>query len=257
MLGWIATSLGATERSSPASEPAGGRGILRGGEALPLGSLGSAPMDRPVVVQLSEDAERVAEVARQVAEVLSDGGVVVLPTDTVYGLAALPGDRTATDLLFDLKGRSATTPLAVLGADAGQLLSLVEPTAATDVAAATARFWPGPLTLVVARRPGVELHLGEPTHTIGVRLPAYPLVAEVARLVGPIAATSANRHGEPPATTAAGAVEALGAGVAMVVDGGPLPVTASTVVDATSRPWRALREGPIPSREVLALAPPW
>jgi tRNA threonylcarbamoyl adenosine modification protein (Sua5/YciO/YrdC/YwlC family) len=213
-------------------------------------------MDRPAVVALAGGAGGLGEVARQVAGARSSGAVVVLPTDTVYGLAALPADRSATDRLFDLKGRSASTPLAVLGAEVEQLMELVEPGAGAAAGQAAARFWPGPLTLVLPRRPGVELHLGEPVDTIGLRLPDHALVREVARLVGPIAATSANRHGEAPVTTAAAAIEALGAGLALVVDGGTLPVTASTVVDTTSRPWRTLREGPIPSVDVLALAPP-
>lgn len=212
-------------------------------------------MDRPPIVELSDDPVEQALVTERVATLLSEGGVVVLPTDTVYGLAALPTDPVAIARLFDLKGRSATTPLAVLGAEVDQLMELVEPSAAADVGAVAARFWPGPLTLVLPRRAGVDLHLGQPDDTIGVRLPAHDLVRRVARLVGPIAATSANRHGQPPATTAAAAADALGAGVSLVIDGGPRPVTASTVVDATTRPWRALREGPIPAAAVFELAP--
>lgn len=190
------------------------------------------------------------DVVQRVADALRAGEVVVLPTDTVYGLAALPTDAAAVDRVFALKGRAADTPLAVLCADVDQALALAaEPDA---VRGAAERWWPGPLTLVVARRPGLGLHLGEPPDTIGLRVPDHDLVRSVARAIGPIAATSANRHGEPPATSAAEADAALGDGLGLVVDGGRLEASASTVVDATGPAWRVLREGPIPGADVLA-----
>lgn len=207
-------------------------------------------MGSPPTIDLALEAAD--EAVERVAAALAAGGAVVLPTDTVYGLAALPRDHAATDRLFDLKGRSAHTPLAVLCADVEQVLDLVDPEVAPLVRAAGERWWPGPLTLVLPRRVGVHLYLGEPDTTIGVRIPDHPLVRAVARAVGPIAATSANRHGEPTPSDAAGAAAALGPGVALVVDGGELTVTASTVVDATQRPWTVLREGPVPGAEVLA-----
>jgi len=194
-------------------------------------------------------------VVERVAAVLRAGGVAVLPTDTVYGLVALPADRAAMARLFALKGRAAEVPVAVLCADADQALALADPAAQEGAAKAASRWWPGPLTLVLPRRDGVGLHLGEPSSTIGLRVPAHKLVRAVASLVGPIAATSANRHGEPTASTAAEVGAALGPGLDLVVDGGELGVSASTVVDGTTLPWRVLREGPIPAAEVLALAP--
>jgi L-threonylcarbamoyladenylate synthase len=196
------------------------------------------------------------DVVERVAAALAAGGAVVLPTDTVYGLAALPRDHAATDRLFALKGRSAHTPLAVLCADVDQVLELVDPAVEALVRAAGQRWWPGPLTLVLPRRIGVHLYLGEPDTTIGVRIPDHPLVRAVAATVGPVAATSANRHGEPTPSSAEAAAAALGPGVALVVDGGELAVTASTVVDATRRPGTVLRDGPIPGAEVLALQEP-
>ncbi len=191
------------------------------------------------------------DVVEAVANALRAGLVVVLPTDTVYGLAVLPTNASAVDTLFALKGRSADTPLAVLCADADQALSLAgTPDAVRDAAE---RWWPGPLTLVVTRRPGVDLHLGEPHDTIGLRVPDHDLVRAVAAAVGPIAATSANRHGEPPAVAAADVEAVLGSeGLGLVVDGGPLEASASTVVDATAAVWRVLREGPISGADVLA-----
>lgn len=208
-------------------------------------------MSGPPVLSGDSDGDELIE---RVAAALLAGGAVVLPTDTVYGLAALPGIRSATDQLFALKGRATATPLAVLCADVDQALELAELHDDSAVRAIAGRWWPGPLTLVLPRRIGVPLYLGEPEDTIGLRVPDDDRVRAVARAVGPIAATSANRHGHPTATTVAEALAALGPGVALAVDGGPLPVTASTVIDAASTPWKVLRDGPVDGEEVLAVA---
>jgi tRNA threonylcarbamoyl adenosine modification protein (Sua5/YciO/YrdC/YwlC family) len=185
----------------------------------------------------------------EIVAVLERGGVVVLPTDTVYGLAALP-ERAAVERVFDLKGRTGDVPIAVLCADAAQALALAEPTNGVDQVAE--RWWPGPLTLVLPRRAGVDLPLGEPAHTIGLRVPDHDLVRAVARRAGPIATTSANRHGQPTPPTADEAAAALTGPVDLVVDGGAIAGTASTVVDCTQRPWTARRHGAIDPAEVIA-----
>jgi L-threonylcarbamoyladenylate synthase len=185
---------------------------------------------------------------------LEAGGVVVLPTDTVYGLAALPTDAGASSRLFALKGRGADVPVAVLCASAEQALALADDPLAPGVAAVAERWWPGPLTLVLPRRTGVALHLGEPRHTIGLRVPDDELVRAVADRVGPIAATSANRHGQPTAVTAQEATEQLGPDVDLVVDGGRLEGRSSTVIDATAEPWRILRDGPLDAAAILQTA---
>lgn len=195
-----------------------------------------------------------AVVVDRIASALRSGGVVLLPTDTVYGLAALPGDAAATDQLFALKGRAPDTPLAVLCADVEQALALADPAVEAAVRAVGARWWPGPLTVVVPRRPGMLLHLGEPATTVGLRVPDHDVVRAVAAVVGPVAATSANRHGQATPATAEEAAEALGAGIALVVDGGRMTTSASTVIDATGDPWTVLREGPIPGASVVSLA---
>lgn len=179
-----------------------------------------------------------------VASVLLDGGVVVLPTDTVYGLAASPDDPEALRRLFTLKGREADVPIAVLCASAGQALSLAG-TVNAPAALLAARHWPGPLTLVLPRGGDLEWDLGEPRTTIGVRCPDHDLVRAVTGDLGPIAVTSANRHGEPTPTTAEAAAGSLTGPVDLVVDGGTLAGNASTVVDATVDPVRVLRAGPI------------
>jgi tRNA threonylcarbamoyl adenosine modification protein (Sua5/YciO/YrdC/YwlC family) len=201
------------------------------------------------------DVEELDPVVDAVVEALLEGDVVLLPTDTIYGIAAIPTDPAATAALFDLKGRAADAPLAVLCADVRQAGALVAPEDEAAVRAAGDRWWPGPLTLVCRRRAGADLHLGDPPGTVGLRVPDHPLVRMVAARVGPIATTSANRHGEPAAITVDEALDALGPGVAVAVDGGTIEGRASTVVDTTTSPWRVLREGPIPADEVVGGAP--
>lgn len=185
---------------------------------------------------------------------LEAGEAVVVPTDTVYGLCALPGVAGAVQRIFDLKGRAADTPIAVLCADADQAFGL-----AADVGPAhrsvAAACWPGPLTLVLRRRHGLRWPLGAPPDTIGVRCPDHGLIVELASRLGPIAATSANRHGEPPATLADDARRRLGSDV-RVVDGGQLGTVASTVVDAVDVPWQILRDGGVSAGSLRAAGAP-
>jgi tRNA threonylcarbamoyl adenosine modification protein (Sua5/YciO/YrdC/YwlC family) len=185
------------------------------------------------------------DVAAQAADVLRAGEVVVLPTETVYGIAALPTVTGATDRLFTLKGRSVDVPLAVLCSDADQALSLGEdPGGEASELARSA--WPGPLTLVLRRKDGLGYELGEPTTTIGVRCPDHDLVRAVCREVGPIATTSANPHGKPTPATAPEVIDFFGDDLGLVIDGGRCTGEPSTVVDVTGRDrstWRILRHG--------------
>lgn len=181
----------------------------------------------------------------QAVAVLGSGGTVVLPTDTVYGLAALPSVDGATQALFDLKGRSGDHPLAVLVADLDQALDLVsfdEP----SVGRWMAELWPGPLTIVLRRSAVASgLALGGGPTTIGIRCPDHSFVRELAAEVGPVATTSANRTGEPTPIDAGAAAASLVGAVDLVVDGGPAGTLASTVVDASGDEWSILREGAI------------
>jgi len=165
---------------------------------------------------------------------LEDCYAIVLPTDTVYGLAALPG---VEDELFRLKGRPAGMPIAVLVAGLAQAEAIAVVTPAARRLAQ--RFWPGPLTLVLPS------HDGETT--VGVRWPDHPFVLALIERVGPLPTTSANRHGVPTPATAAEAAAALMDAPAVVVDGGPLGLVASTVVDCTGPEIVVLREGAIPA----------
>ena len=179
---------------------------------------------------------------------LAAGGVVGLPTDTVYGLAVDPGVAGATDALFALKGRPTATALPVLVSGVDQADRLGD---LSDGAHALARsLWPGGLTLVVGRRPGVSMELGGRSDRIGLRCPAHPVPLELCRQSGPLAATSANRHGEADLASASEVAETFPG--LLVLDGGECRGVSSTVVDATEDEPRLIRAGAVPWEEVLA-----
>jgi L-threonylcarbamoyladenylate synthase len=198
----------------------------------------------PVAVLAAGGDPPPAAVVDAVATALRTGAVVALPTDTVYGLAVDPAVPGATRRLFAVKGRPGDVPVAVLVASVDQAVLLADPVPPA-AARLMADHWPGALTLVLPRRPGVDLDLGHPRTTVGVRYPDAPLVRAVAAVVGPLATTSANLHGEPTPATAAGVAAVVGDGVALVVDGGTLAGTASTVVDCTGREPVVLRKGEV------------
>lgn len=181
------------------------------------------------------------------AEALADGRVVAVPTDTVYGLAADPTQPEAVAELFALKGRPEDVPLPVLVAGPEQVAQVA---GELEVAAAelAARFWPGPLTLVVPRRPGFMVDLGGPAaarQTVGVRRPDHPVVVALCELLGPLAVTSANLHGRRPATSAAEVVDVVAgsASPVLVLDAGTCDGEPSTVVECRGPASRCLREG--------------
>lgn len=179
------------------------------------------------------------------ADELSRGALVVIPTETVYGLAALASDRDAVAALFAAKGRDDRKAIAVLVADYDQAQTLIAPPAPARLARLAAAHWPGPLTVVVRRHRDVGLALGGDEATIGIRCPAHDFVRALARRVGPLATTSANRSGEPTPPDAAAAAGQLGEWVGLVIDGGELTGVPSTVLDLTVDPPKVLRQGPI------------
>jgi L-threonylcarbamoyladenylate synthase len=113
-------------------------------------------------------------------------------------------------------------------------------------------YWPGPLTIVLPRRPDLAADLGEEDATIGIRCPAHPVPLAICQQMGPIATTSANRHQEPALTTAQEVAESLGAKLALVLDAGPSSAKPSTVVDCTGETPRVLREGQLSWDEIAA-----
>ncbi len=175
------------------------------------------------------------------------GRVIVIPTDTVYGLACDPAAAAAVEALYELKARPPHLELNLLAAEAGQLAGLVE--MGGEARALAARFWPGALAMVCPVGPR-RLAIPRAGGSLMVRVPGHDLLRALLRRTGPVASTSANLHGEPAATTAAQAARLVGGRCAGVLDGGPGGGAASTIIDLTSRPFRVLREGPIP-REAL------
>jgi L-threonylcarbamoyladenylate synthase len=191
------------------------------------------------------------DAVRLAAAALRAGGAVVLPTETVQGLAALPSVPGATDRLFALKGRPADVALALLVADVDQAASVAVLDAAERRVVDAC--WPGPLTVVVWRRADVSLDLGGDPSTVGVRCPDHAFVRALAAVAGPLATTSANAHGRPTPASARDAAASLDGDVALVVDGGPCTGVPSTVVDLTGIAPRILRAGSFDLATVEAL----
>ena len=182
---------------------------------------------------------------------LRAGQLAVIPTDTVYGLAASLDSPAAVTALFAAKGRSSDKPIPVLGVDAGQLsdIALFDDRAH----ALAARFWPGPLTLILPRAEGFDADLGgDERRTVGVRVPKQPRALEILRATGPLAVTSANRSGAAEAVTMEEARGIFGDEVAAYVDGGRCVGVASTIVFLVGER-RLLREGPIPSAQIFQM----
>ena len=183
-------------------------------------------------------------------EALRAGLVVGIPTDTVYGLAVDPTRVGATAALFSAKGRPTSLELPVLVAGVDQAEALAGPDGLAPVARLLAeRFWPGALTVVVARRAGVEWELGGTGDTVGLRCPASEVARSLCRAVGPLATTSANRHGRPPLVTAEALAAEFGPEL-LVVDGGRCAGAPSTVADVSADPVRCLRAGGVAWDEV-------
>jgi tRNA threonylcarbamoyl adenosine modification protein (Sua5/YciO/YrdC/YwlC family) len=193
-------------------------------------------------------AERVAAAVAA----LREGLAIVIPTDTVYGLAADPVRPGATARLFEAKGRPTRVQLPVLVDSIEQADSVG--TVDERARRLMERFWPGGLTVVVRRRPGVDLELGDDTGTVGVRCPDHPVARRLCAEAGPLAATSANLHGRDTPATAPEVAALFGDAVAVVVDGGRCEGQPSTVVDCTGTDVVLLREGAVAWSDVVGVA---
>lgn len=178
----------------------------------------------------------------RIIQSIREGEVVLLPTDTVYGLLADPRSPRAMKHLFELKQRPDGVPVAVLVASFDQAFAITERNARFGELADA--HWPGALTLIAEVAPEQDFHLNSGT-TIGVRFPDHDLIRSIASEFGPVAATSANLHGEPTITDPKDAKRVFGADVDVIVDGGVLGDVASTVVDTTVEPAAILRQGEI------------
>jgi tRNA threonylcarbamoyl adenosine modification protein (Sua5/YciO/YrdC/YwlC family) len=193
-----------------------------------------------------------AAALRAAAQAVAGGLIVGIPTDTVYGLAVNPFVPGAADRLFAAKRRPRDVELPVLVATVDQALDLAT-AVPRSASALMERFWPGPLTVVIPRRPDLGADLGSDDATIGVRCPNHPVPLALCAEAGPLATTSANLHGEPPSQTADAVDRTFGDAVAVVLDSGPATGTPSTVVDCTGVEPRLLRQGRVPWDEIMGV----
>jgi L-threonylcarbamoyladenylate synthase len=199
----------------------------------------------PVVAATPEQIDRAATLLRR-------GGVVAFPTETVYGLGASAFDAAAVARVFEIKGRPAFDPLIVHVRDEA-MLDRVAAAVSPGARALIARFWPGPLTLVLPKRPEIPEIVTAGLPTVAVRMPAHPVARALLERAGiPVAAPSANPFGSLSPTLARHVERALGDRVDLILDGGPTPLgLESTIVRLEPRP-QLLRRGAIPQEDLEA-----
>jgi L-threonylcarbamoyladenylate synthase len=189
-------------------------------------------------------------------EAVSRGDLIVMPTDTLYGIGADAFKDWAVSAMQNAKERGRDVPPPVLIGSRETLDGLVFnlPQSARDLVAA---FWPGALTIVVEHAASLQWDLGDTGGTVGIRMPLHPVALEVLRQTGPMAVSSANKHGQPPAVTAVQAREQLGYAVNVYLEAGPCPPDAlpSTIVDVTGERPRVLRAGAIPFEKLREVVP--
>ena len=179
------------------------------------------------------------------AGAIKAGQLVVLPTDTVYGVGADAFDSTAVADLLAAKGRGRDMPVPVLVGSWDTIEGLITYVPAQTRSLIEA-FWPGGLTLIVEHAPSLAWDLGDARGTVAVRMPLHPVALELLERTGPLAVSSANRSGHSAAVTADEAEEQLGASVQVYLDGGPASSgVASTIVDVTTETPRVLRAGAV------------
>jgi L-threonylcarbamoyladenylate synthase len=198
------------------------------------------------------DRDRGIEAA---TDAVKRGDLVVLPTDTLYGIGADAFKPWAVTALLEAKGRGRQMPPPVLVGTRETLDGLVFglPMAAKDLVEA---FWPGALTIVVEHAPSLQWDLGDLDGTVAVRMPLHPVALEVLRETGPMAVSSANKTGQPPASTAEEARSQLGFAVSVYLEAGEFADrTPSTIVDVTGDVPRLLRAGAIPLDKLREVVP--
>jgi len=198
------------------------------------------------------DRDRGVEAA---VDAVKRGDLIVMPTDTLYGIGADAFKPWAVTALLDAKGRDRQMPPPVLVGTRATLDGLVYnlPSAARDLVEA---FWPGALTIVVEHAPSLQWDLGDMDGTVAVRMPLHPVALEILRETGPMAVSSANKTGQPPAITADEAKAQLGFTVSVYLEGGELPDrTPSSIVDCTGEVPRLLRAGALPLSKLRDVVP--
>ncbi|MFI7445482.1 L-threonylcarbamoyladenylate synthase [Nonomuraea indica] len=199
------------------------------------------------------DLEQRAEGLTEAAAAVRRGDLVVLPTDTVYGIGADAFTPAAVTALLDAKGRGREMPPPVLVGTVRAATALVEDLSPYGQDLIDA-FWPGPLTLVCKANRALSWDLGDTKGTVAVRMPLHPVALDLLKETGPMAVSSANRSGSPAAVTAQEAEEQLGDAVAVYLDGGSTTDdTPSTILDLTTAVPRLLRRGAIPVEKLRGI----
>lgn len=199
------------------------------------------------------DSEQRGDAIGRAADVVRQGRVVVLPTDTVYGVGCDAFDVVAVAMVLAAKHRGRDMPPPVL-VGAEQTVDGLATQVPDYARVLMRRFWPGALTVVLEAQPSLSWDLGETNGTVAVRMPDDPIALELLTAVGPMAVTSANVTGNPPATTAQEARDQLGAAVSAYLDGGQRTGSAaSTIIDCTREEPVVLRLGAIPIEDLQAV----
>ena len=202
------------------------------------------------ILTINTDTKK-EEALKAAAEILLRGGVAAIPTDTVYGFAALVHDEKAIERLYRIKERSQNKSIAVLLGDAVQAPEVAHefPAKARRLAE---KYWPGALTIIIRKKAGLPADLTS-NDLVGLRIPDHDFTRELIRRTGPLAVTSANISGEPPARSVADFAEELGPQLDIIIDGGPsrggVP---SSVINCDADPAVVLREGAIPGKDLMS-----
>ena len=192
---------------------------------------------------------------REATSAVRRGELIVLPTDTVYGIGADAFSASGIAALLAAKGRGRDMPVPVLVGAPTTLHGLVTqfPESGWDLVDA---YWPGALTIVTRHQPSLQWDLGDARGTVAVRMPLHPVAIELLTEVGPMGVSSANRSGQPPATTASEAQDQLGTAVDVYLDGGPTADSVpSTIVDLTGEAPKLLREGALTFDQLTKVVP--
>jgi L-threonylcarbamoyladenylate synthase len=201
------------------------------------------------------DPDQRASGLREAAASVRRGDLVVMPTDTVYGIGADAFSAPAIAALFTAKGRGRNMPVPVLVGSPTTLHGLVSafPESGWDLVDA---FWPGALTIVARTQPTLQWDLGDAKGTAALRMPLHPVAIELLTTTGPMGVSSANKSGRPPATTASEAQEQLGGSVDVYLDGGETSDNVpSSIVDLTGDAPRLMREGALPFDQLAKVVP--
>jgi L-threonylcarbamoyladenylate synthase len=217
---------------------------------------GAAPDDdRAERIYSCLDPATRAEGMSEAKQAIGRGRLIVMPTDTVYGIAADAFDPAGVRRLLRAKGRSRRVPTPVLISSPDTLRALATKVS-PDVRELSREFWPGGLTLICRQQPSLQWDLGDSRGTVAIRMPDQADALELLAETGPLAVSSANLHGEPPAKTVDEAYDQLGERVSVYLDAGPTPgQVASTILDATGDTLRVVREGVISVERLREVIP--